>query len=574
MKASDLFVKCLEEEGVTRIFGVPGEENADFMISLKQSKTIEFVLCRHEQAAAFMADVYGRLTGKAGVCLSTLGPGVTNLMTGLADANMDRSPVVAIIGQGSTNRLHKESHQIMDSISMVHPISKWAQTILSPKNITEVIRKAFKVSETEKPGVTVIEFPEDIAKEKINDKPIKPSLIRRPAADNRAIDSALNLILDSKNPIILAGNGTIRKRASHRLRVLVENLGIGVINTFMGKGSISFKDKHSLFTIGLGSGDYNNLAIDESDLVIAIGYDLVEYSPSAWNRVEGREKKIIHIDYTPAEVDRDYLPNVEIIADLAGALYQLNLALINKVSRSQLPLFNINSRKKLRSKMLNHLDKNNENNSFPMKPQRVLADIKKVLSEEDIILSDVGAHKMWVAREYNCVNPNTCLISNGFCTMGFALPGSIGAKMAFPNRKVLSVNGDAGFLMNLQDLETAVRKKLNIVAVVWLDGEYGLIKWKQQVQFKGEHSDLKFDNPNFLELAKSFGMWGKQINSTDQFIPALNEAFQQKGPAIIGVPVDYSENMKLTKHLGKVSAIKKRKKFLSFFLFCFLQTSV
>lgn len=555
MKASDLFVKCLEEEGVTRIFGVPGEENADFMISLKQSKTIEFVLCRHEQAAAFMADVYGRLTGKAGVCLSTLGPGVTNLMTGLADANMDRSPVVAIIGQGSTNRLHKESHQIMDSISMVHPISKWAQTILSPKNITEVIRKAFKVSETEKPGVTVIEFPEDIAKEKINDKPIKPSLIRRPAADNRAIDSALNLILDSKNPIILAGNGTIRKRASHRLRVLVENLGIGVINTFMGKGSISFKDKHSLFTIGLGSGDYNNLAIDESDLVIAIGYDLVEYSPSAWNRVEGREKKIIHIDYTPAEVDRDYLPNVEIIADLAGALYQLNLALINKVSRSQLPLFNINSRKKLRSKMLNHLDKNNENNSFPMKPQRVLADIKKVLSEEDIILSDVGAHKMWVAREYNCVNPNTCLISNGFCTMGFALPGSIGAKMAFPNRKVLSVNGDAGFLMNLQDLETAVRKKLNIVAVVWLDGEYGLIKWKQQVQFKGEHSDLKFDNPNFLELAKSFGMWGKQINSTDQFIPALNEAFQQKGPAIIGVPVDYSENMKLTKHLGKVSAI-------------------
>ena len=554
MKASDLFVKCLEEEGVTRIFGVPGEENADFMISLKQSKKIEFILCRHEQAAAFMADAYGRLTGKAGVCLSTLGPGVTNLMTGLADANMDRSPVVAIIGQGSTNRLHKESHQIMDSISMVHPISKWAQTILSPKNITEVVRKAFKVAETEKPGVTVIEFPEDIAKEEIKDTPIKPTLIRRPAADNRAIEMALNLILDAKNPIILAGNGTIRKRASNRLRVLVENLGIGVINTFMGKGSVSFKDKHSLFTIGLGSGDYNNLAIDESDLVIAVGYDLVEYSPSAWNRIEGREKKIIHIDYTPAEVDRDYLPNVEIIADLAGALYQLNLALINKVSRSQLPLFNIDSREKLRSKMLNHLDKNNEDNSFPMKPQRVLADIKKVLGEDDIILSDVGAHKMWVAREYNCVNPNTCLISNGFCTMGFALPGSIGAKMAFPDKKVLSVNGDAGFLMNVQDLETAVRNKINIVAVVWLDGEYGLIKWKQQVQFKGEHSDLKFDNPDFLELAKSFGMWGKQVHSADQFIPALNEAFKQNGPAIIGVPVDYGENMKLTKHLGKVSA--------------------
>ena len=555
MKASDLFIKCLEEEGVTRIFGVPGEENADFMISLKKSKKIEFILCRHEQAAAFMADAYGRLTGKAGVCLSTLGPGVTNLMTGLADANMDRSPVVAIIGQGSTNRLHKESHQIMDSISMVHPISKWAQTILSSKNITEVIRKAFKVSETEKPGVTVIEFPEDIAKEEINDLPIKPTLIRRPAADNRAIEAALDLIINAKNPIILAGNGTIRKRASNRLRILVENLGIGVINTFMGKGSVSFKDKHSLFTIGLGSGDYNNLAIDESDLVIAVGYDLVEYSPSAWNRIEGGKKKIIHIDYTPAEVDRDYLPNVEIISDLAGALYQLNEALTKRLEKNSLPLFKISSREKLRTEMLNHLNQNNDDKSFPMKPQRVLSDVRKVLGKDDIILSDVGAHKMWVAREYNCESPNTCLISNGFCTMGFALPASIGAKMAFPNKKILSINGDAGFLMNVQDLETAVRGNINVVAVVWLDGEYGLIKWKQQVQFEGEHSDLKFNNPNFFELAKSFDMWGKQIQSSEEFLPALHEAFEQKGPAVIGVPVDYAENMKLTKHLGKVSAI-------------------
>ncbi len=555
MKASDLFVKCLEQEGVERIFGVPGEENADFMISLKKSKKIEFVLCRHEQAAAFMADVYGRLTGKAGVCLSTLGPGVTNLMTGLADANMDRSPVVAIIGQGSTKRLHKESHQIMDSISMVYPISKWAQTILSAENITEVIRKAFKVSETEKPGVTVVEFPEDIAKEEINEKPIEPILTRRPAADNRAIEAALDLILASKNPIILAGNGTIRKRASNRLRVLVENLGIGVINTFMGKGSISYKDKHSLFTIGLGSGDYNNLAIDESDLVIAIGYDLVEYSPSAWNRIEGGKKKIIHIDYMPAEVDKDYLPNVEIISDLAGALYQLNKALITRVKKNKIPLFNIRSREKARVQMLNHLNKNNEDNAFPMKPQRILSDVRKVMNKDDILLSDVGAHKMWVAREYNCIEPNTCLISNGFCTMGFALPGSIGAKMVFPDKKVLSINGDAGFLMNVQDLETAVRKKINIVAIVWLDGEYGLIKWKQQVHFDGEHSNLEFQNPNFESLAKSFGMWGKEIQSAKDLVPSLQEAFRQKGPAIIGIPVDYSENMKLTKHLGKVSAI-------------------
>ena len=555
MKASDLFIKCLEKEGVERIFGVPGEENADFMISLKNSKKIEFILCRHEQAAAFMADVYGRLTGKAGVCLSTLGPGVTNLMTGLADANMDRSPVVAIIGQGSTKRLHKESHQIMDSIGMVQPISKWAQTILSERNITEVVRKAFKVAETEKPGVTVIELPEDIAKKEINDEPIPPILTRRPAADNRAINEALDLILESKNPIILAGNGTIRKRASNRLRILVKNLGIGVINTFMGKGSVSFDDEHSLFTIGLGSGDYNNLAIDESDLVIAIGYDLVEYSPSAWNRIEKGNKKIIHIDYTPAEVDRDYLPNVEIISDLAGALYQLNKALLDRISKKHLPLFDINSRMKSRKEMLNHLNQNNEDDSFPMKPQRILSDVRKVMDKGDILLSDVGAHKMWVAREYNCFEPNTCLISNGFCTMGFALPGSVGAKMAFPEKKVLSINGDAGFLMNVQDLETAVRTKINVVAIVWLDGEYGLIKWKQQVNFKGEHSDLMFENPDFSSLAKSFGMWGKKINSADDLIPSLHEAFKQEGPAIIGVPVDYSENMKLTKHLGKVSAI-------------------
>lgn len=554
MKASDLFVKCLEEEGVTRIFGVPGEENADFMLSLKKS-TIEFVLCRHEQAAAFMADAFGRLTGKAGVCLSTLGPGVTNLMTGLADANMDHAPVVAIIGQGSTKRLHKESHQIMDSIGMVQPISKWAQTILSPKNITEVIRKAFKIAEAEKPGVTVIELPEDLAKEEIDDEPIKPTLIRRPAADYRAINEALELIYSSKNPIILAGNGTVRKRASNRLRVLAKNLGIGVINTFMGKGAVSKEDEHCLFTIGLGSGDFNNLAIDESDLVIAIGYDLVEYSPSAWNRVEKGKKKIIHIDYTPAEIDKNYLPNVEIISDLAAALYQLNKELLLKFNKEKLPLFDINGRKKLRDAMINDLEMNNYDKSFPMKPQRVLSDIRKFMDDNDIVLSDVGAHKMWVAREYNCTIPNTCLISNGFCTMGFALPGSIGAKMAFPEKKVLSINGDAGFLMNVQDLETAVRYKINIVAVVWLDGEYGLIKWKQQVHFDGEHSELRFKNPSFELLAKSLGMWGKEIKSASEFLPSLTEAFKQKGPAIIGIPIDYEENMRLTERLGKVSAI-------------------
>lgn len=550
MKASDLFVKCLEEEGVERIFGVPGEENADTMISLIDSK-IEFVLCRHEQAAAFMADAYGRLTGKAGVCLATLGPGVTNLVTGLADANMDRAPVVAIIGQGSTKRLHKESHQNMDSIAMCKPISKWAQSIVDAKNITEVVRKAFKIAETEKPGVTVIELPEDIAKEEVDHVPMPPVKVRRPAADHKAVLAAVDLIANAKKPIILAGNGSIRKRAAKQLHRLAHKLGIGVVNTFMGKGAVPLDDDHCLFTMGLGSGDYNNLAFDDADLVISCGYDLVEYSPSAWNRTNKDTKKIIHIDFWPAEVDRDYMADVEIVGDLADALWQMNEA-VNERFGDSLPIFDIGMRKELRDTMANDFAAEKDDTAFPVKPQKILYDVRKYLGAEDILLSDVGAHKMWISRYYQCEEPNTCLISNGFCTMGFAMPGSIGAKMAFPDRKVLSISGDAGFMMNVQDLETAVRKKLNIVAMVWCDGEYGLIKWKQQNGFDGKHSDLEFTNPDFAMLAKSFGMWGTEVTSTDGIIPALEEAFQQDGPALIAIPVDYAENMKLTERLGNV----------------------
>jgi len=550
MKASDLFVKCLEAEGVERIFGVPGEENADMMISLLDSK-IEFVLCRHEQAAAFMADAYGRLTGKAGVCLATLGPGVTNLVTGLADANMDRAPVVAIIGQGSTKRLHKESHQNMDAISMCRPISKWAQSIVDGRNITEVVRKAFKIAEQEKPGVTVIELPEDVAKEEVDHKPMRPVKVRRPAADHKAVAAAVDMIANAKRPIILAGNGAIRKRAAEQLRRLAHKLGIGVVNTFMGKGAVPMHDDHCLFTMGLGSGDYNNLAFDDADLVISCGYDLVEYSPSAWNRTQKENKKIIHIDFWPAEVDRDYPADVEVVGDLADSLWQLNEA-VNVRFAGKLPLFDIGIRKELRSTMWNDFQAEKDDTGHPVKPQKILHDVRQFMGPKDILLSDVGAHKMWISRYYQCEEPNTCLISNGFCTMGFAMPGSIGAKMAFPDRKVLSISGDAGFMMNVQDLETAVRKKLNIVAMVWCDGEYGLIKWKQQNGFNGRHSDLQFTNPDFTMLAKSFGMWGTEVTSADGVLPALEEAFKQDGPALIAVPVDYAENMKLTERLGNV----------------------
>jgi acetolactate synthase-1/2/3 large subunit len=550
MKASDLFVRCLEAEGVERIFGVPGEENADFMISLLDSK-IDFVLCRHEQAAAFMADVHGRLTGKAGVCLGTLGPGVTNLLTGIADANMDRAPTVAIIGQGSTKRLHKESHQIMDSIRMVEPISKWSQTILAAENITEIVRKAFKIAEAEKPGLTVIELPEDIARKEVDDTPMSPTIVRRPAADHKAVAMAADLIGAAKNPIILAGNGAIRKRAANQLSHLAHNLGVGVVNTFMGKGALSMDDDHCLYTMGLGQGDYNNLAFDTADLVISCGYDLVEYAPAKWNRTHKEDKKIIHMDFWPAEVDRDYIPTVEIVGDLADALWQLN-KLVEKRHKGKLPLFNINTRGNLRTQLTEDFAAEKDDTGFPMKPQKILWDVRQVMGPSDVLLSDVGAHKMWISRYYQCQEPNTCLISNGFCTMGFAMPGSLGAKFAFPDRKILSISGDAGFGMNVQELETAVRRKLNIVAMVWVDGEYGLIKWKQQDGFDGKHSKLDFGNPNFETLAEAYGLWGRQITAADQLVSALEEAFEQDGPALIAVPVDYAENRKLTARLGEI----------------------
>ncbi len=548
MKASDLFVRCLEMEGVERIFGVPGEENADMMMSLLDSK-IEFVLCRHEQAAAFMADAYGRLTGKAGVCLATLGPGATNLVTGIADANMDRAPLVAIIGQASTGRLHKESHQNMDSIAMFRPITKWAHSVYDAENIPELVRKAFKLAEAEKPGATVLELPEDIAKEKTSREPLTPIKTRRPAADHKAIAQAVELIGEARNPIILAGNGTVRKRAAKQLQRLAHKAGIGVVNTFMGKGAVPMSDEHCLFTMGLQGRDYINLAMDEADLVIAAGYDLVEYSPEFWNH---GEKKIIHIDFDPAEIDDAFPVTVDIASDVADALWQINEQL-NVRFGDKLPLFDIKQRAKLRSAILDDFGQEKDDKGFPMKPQRILWDVRQALGPADILLSDVGAHKMWISRYYQCEDANTCLISNGFCTMGFALPGAIGAKFAHPDRKVMAICGDAGFLMNVQELETAVRLKVPLVCMVWCDGEYGLIKWKQQNQFNGRHSDLAFTNPDFELLAKSFGMWGRAVTGPGQLAGVLEEALAQDGPALIGVPVDYGENTKLTKRLGNIA---------------------
>ncbi len=544
MKASDLFVRCLENEAVERIFGLPGEENADLMMSLKNS-SIDFVLCRHEQAAAFMADVYGRLTGKAGVCLGTLGPGATNLVTGVADGNMDRAPMVVITGQADTKRMHKESHQAMDVVEMYRPITKWARQIINPDNIPEVVRKAFKLAEMEKPGACLIELPEDIAQEQTDSEPIPFTKLRRPAPDEKAIDQAISLIKTARHPTLLAGNGAVRKRASKQLGLFARRTGIPVINTFMGKGAIPWTDEHCLFTVGLQAKDLVLCEIEQSDLVITVGYDIVEYHPRLWN---SSQKTILHIDFLPAEVDNNYRVNVEVTGDIANALWQLNERL-----GDDKPLFNISDRAAVRDAMLAEFAEYQYDQSVgAIKPQKVMWDVRQFMGPQDIVLSDVGAHKMWIARHYQCVEPNTCLISNGFCSMGFALPGAMAAKIVYPDRNVLAICGDAGALMNIQDLETAARLGLNIVLMVWEDHEYGLIKWKQQTQF-GDHSELSFNNPDWTKLAESFGCKGIRVNESGGLVGALEEAFAADVPVILSLPIDYDENLKLTERLGQIA---------------------
>ena len=545
MKASDLFVRCLEVEGVARIFGVPGEENADVMMSLLDSP-IEFVICRHEQGAAFMADLHGRMTGRPGVCLGTLGPGATNLATGVANANMENSPMVVITGQGATTRLHKESHQIMNAVDMFQPITKWASGIWDAGNIPEVVRKAFKLATTEKPGAVHIELPEDVAKQDVDECPIVPGLkVRRPVADEKSITAALACIAAAERPIVLAGNGCVRTRVSKQLNRFIDTTGIYAAMTFMGKGALSDRHPQSLYAAGLGARDHVAGAFEQADLVIAIGYDLVEWHPSRWNT--GSEKQIVHLDFEPAEVDTKYRPAVEVVGDLAGSLWEINERLGPEHHADPGPLAAL--RETLHFELERELA---EDAGFPMKPQRILADLRRELADDDVLISDVGAHKMWVARHYPTYEPNSCIISNGFCSMAIALPGAIGAALVHPERNVVGLCGDGGFLMNVQELATAAQYKIPIVMLVWEDSSYGLIEWKQLAQF-GRSSHVHFENPNLLALAQSFGCHAQRVEAPDELRAALSAAFaERERPSVIVVPVDYTENMKLTERLGEI----------------------
>src|SRR4051794_20462400 len=548
MKASELFLKCLQAEGVEYIFGLPGEENADLMMSLRDSP-IKFIATHHEQGAAFMADVYGRLTGKPGVCLATLGPGATNLVTGVANANMDCSPVVAITGQGATTRLHKESHQAMDVIAMFAPITKWASSIMDERTIPEVVRKGFKLAIAEKPGATHMELPEDIAKHEVHESPIVPPVkVRRPIPDEKSITAALELLATAERPVMLVGNGCVRTRVTKQLLRFVEKTGMYAAMTFMAKGAISDRHPRSLFACGLGSRDHVTEVFEAADVVVSVGYDMVEWHPSRWN--VGRPKKILHIDFTPAEVDSAYRPRVEVVGDIAAALWAINEGL-----GEQHTYPDVAAHARIRETLEHEVYQEHcDDDSFPVKPQRIIADLRREMGDEDIVISDVGAHKMWLARNYPVYTPNTCIISNGFCSMGIALPGAIAAKLVHPERRVVGVSGDGGVLMNLQELSTAVRERIAPVIMIWEDNGFGLISWKQELEF-GRSFGTEFRNPDFVKVAEGFGCYAERVEKASEIGPALNRAFDVNDrPSVLVVPVNYSENIKLTKRLGQLVA--------------------
>lgn len=544
MKASDLLVKCLEAEEVEYIFGIPGEENADMMISLLESK-IKFILTRHEQGAAFMADVYGRLTGKVGVCLATLGPGATNLATGVANANMDRSRLLAITGQKDSHLLHKESHQNMDVITMFKPITKWNWSIRNPKNIPEIVRRAFKIALSEKPGATHIELPQDIAKGKSNIPPIIPQKIFRAKANETLISNAASIIMQAKRPILFIGNGCIREDASTAIRRFSEETGICSMNTFMAKGVIRDDHERHLRTIGIKEADHALLAMKEADVVIAVGLDLVEYSPKSWN--SNLDKIIIHVDFTPSEVYTFYRPEVEIVSDIEYAIDSILDEM--KKQKQKYPNSFVLPRKEIPevfSRIKEEVEIRSESFrddfSYPIQPEKLVIDVRNALDEKDIVLSDVGAHKMWIAKIYKTFEPNTCIIPNGFCSMGFALPGAMAAKIVFPQRNIVAMCGDAGFLMNVQELETAVRLKIPMIVIVWCDKDLGLISLKQLDEF-GKTGYTNFENPDFVTLANSFGARGYHVKSVKEFEDVLEQAKQEKEkPTIIAVDVNYSRN--------------------------------
>jgi acetolactate synthase I/II/III large subunit len=541
MKVAELFIKCLEQEGVQYIFGVPGEENIDLMDAVLDSN-IQFIVTRHETSAAFMAGTYGRLTGKPGVCLSTLGPGATNLLTGVANSNMDLNPIVAITGQAGLDRQHKISHQYYDLVHIYEPVTKWNAQVKKGEIVPEMVRKAFQVATQEKPGATHIDLPNDIAGMEVNATPLTVTSHTLSEAGDQVIQAAAKLIEQAKHPLILAGNGITRGHASDSFRALVEKIKIPVVHTFMGKGALPWTNDLSLLTAGIGGKDYITCGFHQSDLIIAIGFDIAEFQPKNWNPKGATP--ILHIDTEEAETDENYPVKLNVVGDINENLKKLQ-QVITPIERNNAWVAGV------RKNSLAELEQFKEDTSFPVKPQKIISDLRSVLKEDDIVISDVGAHKMWMARLFHTYQPNTCLISNGLASMGIAVPGAIGAKLVHPDRTVVAVCGDGSFQMTGAELETAKRLNLPIIVLLWRDEGYGLIEWHQMKKFN-RSSNIKFGNPDFIQLAKSYGFEAFQIKQTDELKPTLEKAIALNKPVLIDCPVDYSENMKLTKKLGNI----------------------
>ncbi len=532
----------------------------DVLDALGDSDRVRHVTTRHEQGAAFMADVYGRLTGRAAVAMATLGPGATNLVTGVADAFLDRAPMVALTGQAGSDKLHKEAHQVVDIVRMLEPVTKWNARVGRVDAIPEIVAKAFRVAELEKPGPTHIELPENLAAaEPESGDAIQPLARTRtyfPEPTDEAIAHAADLIAGAERPLILAGNGVLRRRAAAELRALARGLHVPVATTFMGKGAIDDRSHLSLLTVGLQARDHVLTGFDRADLVVSVGYDLVEYAPARWN--PDRSKRIVHIDTQPAEVDSAYRPEVELVGDIDGTLHRLHDAVLprgigGRDAAARHATREVLVHADLRTALLEELAAYADDADAPIKPQRAIADLRRALGPEDIVVSDVGAHKVWVARLYQAYEPNTVIISNGFAAMGISLPGAIAAKLVHPDRRVVALCGDGGFLMNSQELETAKRIGANITVVIWRDDGYGLIDWKQRNEF-GRPFGVEFGNPDFVAYAQSFGIAGFRADSAGELYGTLMRALDHPGPAVVEVPIDYRENLRLTERLGALTS--------------------
>lgn len=533
-KASDLFVRALEAEGVEYVFAVPGEENLDVLESLRTSK-IKLVLTRHEQGAAFMAATYGRLTGKAGVCMATLGPGATNFATPAAYAHLGGMPLVMITGQKPIKKSKQGQFQIIDVIALFEPICKMAKQIVHGNTIPALVREAFRLAEEERPGAVLLELPEDIAAEDTSEHLLPPHPRYYAVAGDTVLDEAVKLIREAKMPLVLLGAGANRKDAREALSDFIHTTKIPFFVTQMGKGVVDERSDLYLGTAALSDGDYLHCAVDRADLIINVGHDVVEKPPFF---MEKGGKKVIHVNYKSAKVDQVYFPQVEVVGDVAVSITRLKEKLGGDVNCDDSYF------KRIHDEIESHIVERADDPRFPVVPQRLVADTRKVMGEKDIIALDNGIYKIWYARNYKAYHSNTVLLDNALATMGAGLPSAMMAAMQYPDRRVMAICGDGGFMMNSQELETAVRLGLNLVVTVLNDNSYGMIRWKQShAGFKDW--GLEFSNPDFVQYANSYGATGHRIEKTDDLAPTFEKAFAAGGVHLVEVPIDYSENQRV-----------------------------